>query len=167
MALLLGIVLILGIVLLLILIEKNTGGKNGGVGCVTVGFVAVIGVLVWWQLTQPKHDTSSRGAIPGVSRPIGLQLETINATNAARLRLDRGWGWYVAGVEPSSPAAAAGLRKGDFVLSAEGKWLSQLVSGDPLFTAKDGKTSGSSIRLWGYRDHGASVQQWTWDVRLP
>lgn len=136
-------------------------------GCVTVGFVGIVGVLVWWQLTDPGRTPTRGGPMVSVSRPVGLQLETINASNAARLGIDRGWGWYVGEVDAGSPAALAGIRRGDFLLTADDKWLSQLAAGDPLFVAKDGKPSGSRMRLWGYRDLGSSLQQWTWQVSLP
>jgi hypothetical protein len=164
-AALLVIALILGIILILVLLEKNTGGENGGVGCVSVGVVAVIAFLVFLQINSNRQSAGS--GVPTPHRSVGLWLEAINPTNYNRLRIDPTWGWYVGGVDIGSAAERAGIRKGDFLLTADGRWLSQAVPGDPLTAVKAGKPPGTTMIVWGYRDFGSSLQQWTWRVVLP
>lgn len=52
---------------------------------------------------------------------IGVHAQTITPILAAGLRLTREWGVVLADIRPRSPAAAAGLRVGDIVMSLNGK----------------------------------------------
>jgi serine protease Do len=58
---------------------------------------------------------------------IGVQAITITPVIAAGLHLSRDYGVLVEDVRPESPAAAAGLKSGDLVLSLEGR---------PVFNAR-------------------------------
>jgi serine protease Do len=52
---------------------------------------------------------------------IGVYAQTITPTLAAALKLGQDWGVILGDVFPQTPAAAAGLRIGDVVLSLDGK----------------------------------------------
>ncbi len=52
---------------------------------------------------------------------LGVSMQPVDADLAAALRLPDTHGVLVAGVEPNSPAARAGLRAGDVVVAMEGK----------------------------------------------
>jgi serine protease Do len=110
-------------------IATQSGGSEG------VGF-ALPGVLVRWvfeQLRQYGH----------VHRPvIGAGLQTITPTLAAALKLERGSGVLISDLKPDGPAATAGLKLNDILLSVDGRPLDNVaamiglsfrhVPGDPL-----------------------------------
>lgn len=52
---------------------------------------------------------------------VGVYAQTITPTLAAALKLPQDWGVILGDVFPESPAAAAGLRVGDVVLTLDGK----------------------------------------------
>jgi serine protease Do len=52
---------------------------------------------------------------------IGVYAQTITPTLAAAMKLSQDWGVIIGDVFPQTPAAAAGLRIGDVVVSLDGK----------------------------------------------
>lgn len=55
MVLLFGLFLLVGIVLMLVLLEKNTGGQNGGIGCVSGATLFAIFLLVMNRSQELKN----------------------------------------------------------------------------------------------------------------
>ncbi len=52
---------------------------------------------------------------------VGVQVQTVSPTMAAALGLPQAWGVIVADIDPDGPAAKAGVRIGDVVVSADGE----------------------------------------------
>ena len=90
------------------LILSESGGSEG------LGFAVPshIAKTIYEQLRT--HGRVRRGVI-------GARTQTIDAVLAAGLGLPRSWGVIVSDILPSSPAAAAGLRPGDVIVSLNGK----------------------------------------------
>ena len=90
------------------LIFSQSGGNEG------IGFAAPINIA---RFVYEQIRTSGR-----VRRgTIGVFAQTITPQLAAGLRLSREWGVVLGDVYPNSPAAQAGLRIGDVILSVNGK----------------------------------------------
>lgn len=92
------------------LIFSQSGGSEG------IGFAAPASIVrfVYDQLRTQR----------GVRRgEIGVFAQTITPPLAAALQLPREWGVVLGDVYPNSPAAQAGLRIGDVILSMDGKPL--------------------------------------------
>ena len=96
-------------------ISSQSGGSEG------LGF-AVPGALVGWVYDQlRKHGH--------VSRPvIGAGLQTITPPMAAALQLPRTSGVIVSDILPDSPAAAAGLKLNDIVLTVNGRPMDNVAA---------------------------------------
>jgi serine protease Do len=90
------------------LIYSRSGGSEG------IGFAAPSNIVrsVFDQLRA--YGRVRRGAI-------GVYAQTITPTLAAGLGLKQRWGVILGDVHPNSPAAGAGLREGDIVLTLDGK----------------------------------------------
>lgn len=90
------------------LILSQSGGSEG------IGFAAPSNIVrhVYEQIRT--HRRVRRGEI-------GVFAQSITPPLAAALKLVRGWGVVLGDVYPNSPAAKAGLRAGDVVLSVDGK----------------------------------------------
>jgi len=90
------------------LIFSQSGGNEG------VGFAAP-GSIVRFVYNQIRTNNRVRRG------EIGVFGQTITPAIAGALRLPRNWGVILADVLPGSPAATAGLRINDVVLSLNGK----------------------------------------------
>src|SRR5918994_25813 len=90
------------------LIFSQSGGSEG------VGFAAP-GSIVRFVYEQIRTNRRVRRG------EIGVFAQTITPAVAAALRLPRDWGVVLGDVYPNSPAANAGLRVGDVILSVDGK----------------------------------------------
>jgi serine protease Do len=90
------------------LIFSQSGGNEG------VGFAAP-GSIVSFVYNQIKKNRRVRRG------EIGVFAQTITPAIAAALRLSRTWGVVLGDVYPNSPAARAGLRINDVILSLDGK----------------------------------------------
>jgi serine protease Do len=90
------------------LILSQAGGDEG------LGFAAPSNIVrtVYEQIR--KNGRVRRG-------DIGIRAQTITPTMARGLSLPRDYGVVLADVAPRSPAARAGLRRGDLVLALDGK----------------------------------------------
>jgi serine protease Do len=115
-------------------ILSASGGSEG------LGF-AIPGALV--QMAYPKlkrYGHLHRGEV-------GILLQTITPTLAQGLGLAQDWGAMISDVAPDSPAAAAGLRAQDIVISMDG----EAVDGLPraafhLFTRSAGDKVSFTVR---------------------
>ncbi len=90
------------------LIFSQSGGSEG------VGFAAP-GSIVRFVYDQIRTNRRVRRG------EIGVFAQTITPAVASALRLPREWGVVLGDVYPSSPAARAGLRINDVILSLDGK----------------------------------------------
>jgi serine protease Do len=90
------------------LIYSRSGGNEG------IGFAAP-GNIVRFVYDQLKTNRRVRRGT------IGVFAQTITPALAAGLKLPREWGVVLGDVYPNSPAAEAGLRIGDVILSVNGK----------------------------------------------
>lgn len=90
------------------LIFSQSGGNEG------IGFAAPSNIVRFVYDQIRSTGRVHRGQI-------GVFAQTITPALAAGLRLSREWGVVLADVYPNSPAAQAGLRIGDVVLSVDGK----------------------------------------------
>ncbi len=75
---------------------------------------------------------------------IGVELHTLNAREAAAAGLRIPLGAAVTKVEANSPAAAAGIKRGDILLQIDGKWIASGAKALELIAAKP---PGSAIAV--------------------
>jgi len=90
------------------LIFSQSGGSEG------IGFAAPGNIVRFIYEQIRSNGRVKRGQI-------GVFAQTITPALAAGLRLSREWGVVLGDVYPNSPAARAGLRVGDVILSVDGK----------------------------------------------
>jgi serine protease Do len=90
------------------LILSQSGGSEG------IGFAAPANIVRFVYDQIKTHGRVRRGQI-------GVFAQTITPALASGLRLSREWGVVLGDVYPNSPAAKAGLRVGDVILSVDGK----------------------------------------------
>jgi serine protease Do len=90
------------------LIFSQSGGSEG------VGFAAPANIVRFVYNQIRTNGRVRRGEI-------GVFAQTITPALAAGLRLSRQWGVVLGDVYPNSPAAKAGLRINDVILSVDGK----------------------------------------------
>jgi serine protease Do len=90
------------------LIFSQSGGSEG------VGFAAPGNIVRFVYEQIRSHRRVRRGEI-------GVFAQTITPAIAAALHLPRDWGVVLGDVYPNSPAAKAGLRINDVILSLDGK----------------------------------------------
>ena len=88
--------------------------KSGG----SVG----IGFAIPGQYGQDRRSRRPRAAASMVKRPwLGATLQTISQEIAEGLGLERPTGALLADVDPKGPAAEAGLKRGDVIVSVDGQ----------------------------------------------
>jgi serine protease Do len=90
------------------LIFSQSGGNEG------IGFAAPSNIVRFVAEQLRTNRRVRRGEI-------GVFAQTITPALAAGLKLPREWGVILGDVYPNSPAAQAGLRIGDLILSVNGK----------------------------------------------
>ena len=74
------------------------------------------------ELPAPQHDEAQADGGPrSETGALGLRVEPLPADRARALGLKNGQGLLVSAVQPSSPAAEAGIRQGDVIEEAGGR----------------------------------------------
>jgi serine protease Do len=118
------------------LIMSQHGGNEG------LGFAAPSNIVraVYEQIRQ--HGRVKRG-------DIGIRAQTATDVIAAGLKLQTDRGAIIADVAPNSPAAHAGLRSGDVVLTLDGK---RIENGRQLHVGIYRRTAGDAVTLEILRD---------------
>jgi serine protease Do len=119
------------------LVGVNTLIFSQGAGNDGLGFAAPSNIVraVYEQIRT--HGFVRRG-------DIGVRAQTVTPVLAAGLGLARAEGVVLADVLPGSPAAAAGLRPGDFVVALDGK---PMENGRQLHVNLYRRTVGDVVRL--------------------
>jgi serine protease Do len=127
------------------LIVSQSGGSEG------VGFAAPANIVRFVYDQIRNTGRVRRGEI-------GVFAQTITPALAAGLRLSREWGVVLGDVYPNSPAAKAGLRINDVILSVDGK---PMENGRQFDVTLYGRKPGGSVNL----EVGRSLQRLT--IRVP
>jgi serine protease Do len=127
------------------LILSQSGGSEG------VGFAAPANIVRFVYDQIRNNGRVRRGQI-------GVFAQTITPPLAAGLRLSRAWGVVLGDVYPGSPAAKAGLRINDVILSVDGK---PMENGRQLDVTLYQRRPGSTVNL----EVGRSLQRLT--LRVP
>jgi serine protease Do len=112
-------------------ILSQSGGNEG------VGFAAPANIVRFIYEQIRTNGRVRRGHI-------GVFAQTITPRLAAGLRLPRAWGVVLGDVHPNSPAATAGLRINDVILSVDGKPMENARQFDVTLYARK---PGSSVNL--------------------
>lgn len=90
-----------------------TGGGNGSVG---IGFAVPIDAI-------RKQLTRLQAGKDGSHGYLGASALALSAAQAKQLKIKSGF--YIQTVKPASPAAKAGLKKGDIIFQVDGKQISK------------------------------------------
>ncbi len=105
-------------------IFSRSGGSQGIGFAIPVNMVQVVA-------------SSARGGGNAVKRPwLGAKLQSVNPDLAEGLGLKRATGALVAGVSANSPAAKAGIKTGDVIVSIEGQVIEDHNGFDYRFGTK-------------------------------
>jgi serine protease Do len=115
------------------LILSQSGGSEG------VGFAAPANIVRFIYDQLRRNGRVRRGEI-------GVFAQTITPALAAGLRLPREWGVVLGDVYPNSPAARAGLRIGDVVVSVDGKPMENARQLDVTLYQRLGETVSMELR---------------------
>ncbi len=94
----------------------------------------------------PERLTGPKEAREVVLAPAGLWGLTVAEPDA---RADAGPGVTITSVAPGSPAAAAGLRRGDVLTTLDGRWTTTVAD---AFEAAAGATPGKPVEVVVLRD---------------
>jgi len=127
-------------------ILSQSGGNEG------VGFAAPANIVRFVYDQIRSNGRVRRGEI-------GVFAQTITPRLAAGLRLSREWGVVLGDVFPESPAAKAGLRINDVVLSVDGKPMENARQFDVNLYARK---PGSSVKV----EVGRGLQRLTIPVQV-
>jgi len=119
-------------------IYSRTGGYQG------LSFAIPIEVAMNVKDQLMKHGHVTRGHL-------GVTVQEVNATLADSFGLDRPRGALVASVDPSSPAAKAGVKVGDIILAFNGNPIER-SSDLPLVVANTAPGQKANVQIW--RDGG-------------
>jgi len=102
------------------LVADTAVGKNVSVGIIRDGKKQVVKVLIE-ELKDGKKKEEKQEEEPEVEYQLGLSVQELSSEIAEALELEQAKGVIVADVEPDSPAAEAGLRRGDIILKVGSK----------------------------------------------
>ncbi len=118
----------------------NTAIYSPNGGSVGIGFAVPSNVAKTVVAQLEEHGKVSRGWL-------GVQIQDVTPAIAASLGLHGEHGALVAVVTPNSPAAKAGLKQGDVILSFDGKEVSHLHDLPRLVAATAPDTS-AKMKVW-------------------
>ncbi len=125
-------------------IGVNTAIFSPNGGNVGIGF-AVPASLAGDIVTELKADGAvERGRL-------GVRVQQVNDDLAAGLGLEKAEGALVASVDPSGPAAGAGLTAGDVILEVDGKRVGEMHRLPRMIAARD---PGDTVTLRVWRGRG-------------
>jgi serine protease Do len=116
------------------MIYSRTGGYMG------VSFAIPIDVAMKVERELVKYGKVTRGRI-------GVVIQSVNQPLAESFGLDKAKGALIAKVEPQSPAAKAGLKPGDVILSWNGQPISESTD-LPTLVANTPPGSQASLVVW-------------------
>ncbi|MGH6960621.1 MAG: PDZ domain-containing protein, partial [Dongiaceae bacterium] len=125
----------------------NTAIYSPNGGSVGIGFAIPSNLAKPIIATLREKGSIERGWL-------GVQIQAVTPEIASALGLDQDQGAIVAAVTPDSPAAKAGLKRGDVILAFNGKDvthvrdLPRLVAGAPV---------GNEAALTVWRDHAKNT----------
>jgi Do/DeqQ family serine protease len=103
----------------------NIHGEVIGINTAIVAAGQGIGFAI--PINMAKHIVAQLIAKGRVSRGwLGVAIQPVTAEIASSFGLDKAAGALVNDVVPGSPAAAAGIRQGDIILSLDGKAVTQV-----------------------------------------
>ena len=124
-------------------IGMNTAIYTQSAGSEGVGFALPSNLLinVYNQLISPSH-TVTRGSI-------GIQFQAAQSSAVSRMYGFASGGVLISVVTPNGPAAKAGLRPQDVIVSIDGQ---PVKDGDGLIAVISSKTPGSRVHLGFLRD---------------
>ena len=134
------------------LIGINTAIISGGGGNEGIGFAIPIDMAVNIMNQIVEHGKVVRGYL-------GVTIQTVTPDMAQAFGLSHGGGALVGDVSPDSPAAKAGLERGDIILKLNGETVS---SPDDLSVEISEMAPGTTVHLEVYRK-GARLEK---DVTL-
>jgi serine protease Do len=134
-------------------IGMNTAIYTQSAGSEGVGFAMPSNVIasVYNQLIGPEHKV--------VRGSIGLTFQALTSSAVGRVYGFSNGGVLVSSVTPNGPAAKAGLRPQDVILTVDGN---SIKNGDELVSIVSAKKPGASVRI-GYMRDG---KQQTVDVAI-
>jgi serine protease Do len=115
-------------------IYSRTGGYQG----LSFAIPIEVAMNVKDQLMKSGHVTRGH---------LGVTVQEVNATLADSFGLDRPRGALVASVDPSSPAANAGIKPGDIVLAFNGNPIER-SSDLPLVVANTAPGQKANVQVW-------------------
>jgi serine protease Do len=127
------------------LILSQSGGSEG------IGFAAPSNIVRYIYEQIRTHRRVRRGEV-------GVFAQSITPDLAVALKLARAWGVILGDVYPTSPAARAGLRPGDVILSVDGKTVE---NGRQFDVTVYRRAAGEQVAL----EVGRGLQRFT--VRVP
>jgi serine protease Do len=119
-------------------INSQIYSASGGYEGISFAIPIDIARNVQQQLVQTGHVTRGR---------LGVSIQDVNAQLARSFQLDRPRGALVSEVDPKGPAAVAGIRPGDIILSVDGRPIEE-SSALPGLIAGTAPGSNASIDVW-------------------
>ncbi len=144
------------------LVGINTAIVSGGGGNEGVGFAIPINLARYVMDQIMEHGKVVRGYL-------GVVIQDLSPDLAAAFGLSHGGGALVSEVAPDSPAAKAGISRGDIVLEMNGEPIespdqlsvrvSQMAPGQPahLKIFRNGKTQDLNVTLAEYPQESAAA----------
>ena len=127
----------------------NITGELIGINTAIYGKAQGIGFAI--PISRAKRIIPELINYGAVETPwVGLVVQTLNQELAGRLGMDPGQGVVIREVEPGSPAAHAGLRRGEVMLSLDGQ---PLRTAEEYLQRERERNSGDQLNLQVWREN--------------